>query len=496
MGTPTAYSGTGATAEDATQAAFLTAWLRLGDLREPAAFGTWLRRIVRTECVRVLRRRKLVTQPLDEATSLPTGEGPWEALLAQELKTDVTRALATLPESDRVVLTLHYMSGLSYRELANFLELPLTAVKKRLFSARRRMRRVVEQSGSSLGELQREIQSRRPSRNDRLRRCVMTITEFLDKVLAANCGTLAKALDVQPELIDQRGPGRAWPGEASALNLASAAGLRDVVELLIDRGASLASVDSDGVSPVLYAAIEGHRDVVELLIEKGAEVDIFSAAALGDTSAVERLLLERPERIHGRTTAGRTSLHAARSVEVAEVLINAGADLEAVDDYGSTPLRWICATGRYKDVRDLLMRRGARADVPNIFAACIFGDLAAAKRFVATDPAVVHQRSPVSSPIDPTSRGDTPLYEAARRGEDAIVELLLTSGADVNARHEANGATALHASAAAGHLSTALLLLDGGADASARDSEFNTTPADWARSFQHDAVAERLAAAC
>ena len=61
-----------AAAEDATQAAFLTAWLRFGDLREPKAFGVWLRRIVRTECVRLLRRTHPATLPLDEAVG-----GPW-----------------------------------------------------------------------------------------------------------------------------------------------------------------------------------------------------------------------------------------------------------------------------------------------------------------------------------------------------------------------------------------------------------------------------------
>ena len=56
---------------------------------------------------------------------------------------------------------------------------------------------------------------------------------------------------------------------------ASAGGLHDVVELLIDRGTSLAFADSGGVSPVLYPAIEGHRDVAQLLI-KGALRSTFS----------------------------------------------------------------------------------------------------------------------------------------------------------------------------------------------------------------------------
>ncbi len=322
----------------------------------------------------------------------------------------------------------------------------------------------------------------------------MTVTEFLEKVLAGDCDAVTTALDAQPELIDRRGQGRAWPGESSALNLASAGGLRDVVELLIDRGASLACADSGGVSPVLYPAIEGHRDVAQLLIERGAEVDIFSAAALGDAAAVERLLIERPERIRERTAWGRTPLHTCRSVEVAELLLTAGADLEAVDDYESTPLAWICATGRHKGVRDFLKQRGARAEADNIFAACLFGDLEAVKRFLSADPDVVNRRRSASPDLDPTSIGGTPLYEAARRGEDAIVELLFSAGADVNARHATNGATPLHVSAAMGHVDTALLLLEAGADATATDTEFGATPAAWARFFQQDALAERLTA--
>ena len=58
-----------AAAEDATQAAFLTAWLHRGDLREPQAFSGWLRTIVRTECSRITRRIHLVTVPIDEAFS-------------------------------------------------------------------------------------------------------------------------------------------------------------------------------------------------------------------------------------------------------------------------------------------------------------------------------------------------------------------------------------------------------------------------------------------
>src|SRR5262245_49285184 len=58
-------------AHDAAQEAFVAAYLRLGQLKEPEAFPGWLRAIVRTHCRRITRRRPPVDQPLDEATGLP-----------------------------------------------------------------------------------------------------------------------------------------------------------------------------------------------------------------------------------------------------------------------------------------------------------------------------------------------------------------------------------------------------------------------------------------
>jgi RNA polymerase sigma factor (sigma-70 family) len=65
-----------AAAEDVTQAAFLTAWLRRHDLREPLAFGSWLRTIVRTECFRSIRRQRVVTVPLEDIPSMAAASVP------------------------------------------------------------------------------------------------------------------------------------------------------------------------------------------------------------------------------------------------------------------------------------------------------------------------------------------------------------------------------------------------------------------------------------
>ncbi len=106
-------------AEDAAQAAFLNAWLRRADLREPKAFGGWLRAIVRTECFRVARQRRLVTVPLDDAFGggVEPSAGNIPDLDLQHL---LLTAIEALPDSDRTVIALRYMSDFCTRTCAIF----------------------------------------------------------------------------------------------------------------------------------------------------------------------------------------------------------------------------------------------------------------------------------------------------------------------------------------------------------------------------------------
>lgn len=120
-------------AEDAAQEAFIDAYHKLDDLREPAAFPGWFRRIVFKHCDRIRRRPSYATVPLDEAHAAPTGYVP-------PPKEDVLEAIGELPERERTVTTLFYMNGYSQQEVADFLDVPLTTVKKRLYNARQKLK--------------------------------------------------------------------------------------------------------------------------------------------------------------------------------------------------------------------------------------------------------------------------------------------------------------------------------------------------------------------
>lgn len=138
-------------AEDAAQEAFLSAYQRLGQLRDAAAFPGWLQQIVRTQCHRNLRCRSVSVVPLVEGLQTESSsdsaadEGPEATALRRERREQIAAALAALPETKRLVAVLFYVREYSRAEVAEFLGISVVAVKKRLASARGRLKeRLVE----------------------------------------------------------------------------------------------------------------------------------------------------------------------------------------------------------------------------------------------------------------------------------------------------------------------------------------------------------------
>ena len=128
-------------AQDAVQEGFVTAYQNLEQLREPAAFAGWFRRIILSQCGRLVRNKRVITRPIDLTSDLPANEaGPAAAMEMTELRDNIMTAIQALPEHEQVVTKLFYLNGYSQKEIARLLELPLTTVKKRLQYARRRLR--------------------------------------------------------------------------------------------------------------------------------------------------------------------------------------------------------------------------------------------------------------------------------------------------------------------------------------------------------------------
>jgi RNA polymerase sigma factor (sigma-70 family) len=128
-------------AQDAAQEAFIDAYRRLDELRTPDAFPGWLRRIVFKHCDRLTRRKRPPAVPVEAAAGeAPRHDEPDRALERSDMQGKVLETVRALPEHQRTATTLFYINGYSQQEVAEFLEVPVTTVKKRLHDARTKLR--------------------------------------------------------------------------------------------------------------------------------------------------------------------------------------------------------------------------------------------------------------------------------------------------------------------------------------------------------------------
>jgi RNA polymerase sigma factor (sigma-70 family) len=133
--------GDGDLAREAAQESFIETYRVLGQLRNRTAFPSWFRRIVFKHCDRILRDRVTRAVGLDEeACAGPEEHLPDRQLEKRELRRTVVAAIRSLPEHQRETTALFYMNGYSHNEVADFLEVPVSTVKKRLHDARKNLK--------------------------------------------------------------------------------------------------------------------------------------------------------------------------------------------------------------------------------------------------------------------------------------------------------------------------------------------------------------------
>ena len=147
------------------------------------------------------------------------------------------------------------------------------------------------------------------------------------------------------------------------------------------------------------------------------DISIWEAAGDGNIEAVKQLLANGAD-VNAKDGDGATPLHYATDREIAELLIANGANVNAKDGDGETPLD-LTNTG----IADLLREHGGKHGVIN--GAAADGDIEAVKKFLA-----------VGTDVNTKDGWEwTPLHYAAIRGHKEIAELLIAKGANVNAKN-------------------------------------------------------------
>ncbi len=163
---------------------------------------------------------------------------------------------------------------------------------------------------------------------------------------------------------------------ATPLHFAAAAGILESVRMLLDAGADAHGTgDLHNGDVIGWASREGNEAVVNLLLARGARHHIFSAMTLRDRDLVQKLVEQNPDcllRRRSRFENMHTAVHAAFAppdglgflaerpdYSMMELLIELGADIEATDDKGRTPLAVALLRGDQQAIR-LLRAAGAK----------------------------------------------------------------------------------------------------------------------------------------
>jgi len=131
-------------AEDVTQSVFLKIWNSPGSYRS-GNFAAWLVRVTRNRSLDVLRARATRSEsPLPE--SLPEGESMEDAAVARFDAQRVRRALAALPEEQRLAIEMGFFGGITHEEIARSTGTPLGTVKTRIRAGLQKLRGALDET--------------------------------------------------------------------------------------------------------------------------------------------------------------------------------------------------------------------------------------------------------------------------------------------------------------------------------------------------------------
>ncbi|HEU4768617.1 MAG TPA: ankyrin repeat domain-containing protein [Pyrinomonadaceae bacterium] len=174
-----------------------------------------------------------------------------------------------------------------------------------------------------------------------------------------------------------------------------------VKEMLREDPLLVNATDENGVSVLMKATYYGKRDVVDILLEYGFELDVFQAAALGQTQRIVDLVAKDPSLANAYSPDGFTPLGFAvffGQAETVRALLASGAEVNAAsrESMRVTPLA-SAAASKQTEIARVLIAHGANV---NAVAAS----------------------------------GHIPLHEAAATGNVELVRLLIENGANVNAK--------------------------------------------------------------
>ncbi|MCL2839273.1 MAG: sigma-70 family RNA polymerase sigma factor [Defluviitaleaceae bacterium] len=142
-------------ANDIAQDVFLKVYRNLASYTPEFKFSTWIMRITGNHIIDRHRKRKLETVSYEEyvdagSTLVASTPSPEAEYLRQEQTERVGKILADLPEMYRIPVVLYHQEGLSYQEISEKINEPLSKVKNRIFRGRKMLKTMLADAGGEV----------------------------------------------------------------------------------------------------------------------------------------------------------------------------------------------------------------------------------------------------------------------------------------------------------------------------------------------------------
>jgi ankyrin repeat protein len=263
---------------------------------------------------------------------------------------------------------------------------------------------------------------------------------------------------------------QAW--EYTLIRLAARNAKTECVEKLLKLSPSLVNAENyNGFTPIYWAVRYGHWNVVEILLQNGATVDakkndgsttIHYAAFCNNPEIVVKLLQQCPSLVNMKNEKGLSAVHIAVQnghLHILEILMKNRANIEEKTNYGWTPIHFAAFHGKNEIVETLLQQSPTLVDMKNDKGWSALHIAAEAGHLNTVEILMRHGAS-----VDiKNNNGWTPIHSAAFHGQTEIIEKLLQqSPALVDIKND-KGWTALHQAAQNGRLAVVEVLLNYGA---------------------------------
>lgn len=129
-------------AEDLLQNSFVDVYSNLGSFKYQSSIGAWIKRIVVNNCINYLKRKRLLTESLDDKFVRIAEERPMpKARMSVEA---INKAVQYLPDGYRVVFSLYMFEGYDHKEIASILKISEATSKSQFSRAKKKLKELLE----------------------------------------------------------------------------------------------------------------------------------------------------------------------------------------------------------------------------------------------------------------------------------------------------------------------------------------------------------------